>query len=275
MPIRIEVNDPTDPRIENYVGLRDHSLRRERERPGGDMAGFFMAEGDLVVDRALRAGNELHSLLIDGTRQTPLPDSIPDDVPLFAASPGVLEHVTGYHLHRGVIACFWRPPITPVDEVVESARSVVVGENLNNPTNLGLIMRAAAGLGIDGLLLDPTSCDPLYRRAGRVSMGEAYAMGWSWLEPLPDGLRPLTDRGFVVAALTPADDAIDIGDLSLSPTDRIALLLGAEGPGLTQPTMQAADIRVRIPMAGQVDSLNVGAAAAVAFYALRQARRER
>ncbi len=272
MARRIEVSDPDDPRINVYVGLRDHSLRREREKPGGDMAGFFMAEGDVVVERALRAGNELHSILIDGTRRTPVPAAIGNEVPVFAASPGVLEHVTGYHLHRGMIACFWRPPVTPVDEVVSQCRSVVVGENLNNPTNLGLILRAAAGLGIDGLLLDPTSCDPLYRRAGRVSMGEAYALAWSWLEPFPDGLAPLRNAGFTIVALTPADDAIDIGELRLGADQRVALLLGAEGPGLSAPTMAAADVRVRIPMAGGVDSLNVGSAAAVAFYALRQAR---
>lgn len=271
--MRLPVDDPADPRIEVFRGLRDHTLRREREKPGGDMAGFFVAEGDLVVDRALRAGNELHAVLIDGRRRQPLPESIPDDVPVYAASPGVLEHITGYHLHRGMIACFWRPALRDPSDVLAAGPTVAVAEGLNNPTNLGLILRAGAALGVDGFLLDPTSCDPLYRRAGRVSMGEAYDLPWAWLPSFPDGLDAVHAAGFATWALTPDPAGDDIADLEVGPDEPVALVLGAEGPGLTEATIAAATRRVRIPMAGRVDSLNVGSAAAVAFYALTTARR--
>lgn len=271
--MRIPVDDPLDPRIAVFQGLRDHVLRRRREQPGGDMAGVFVAEGDIVVERALRAGYRLRCALIDAKRTKPLPAIIDDGVPVYAAGPEVLQRITGYHLHRGVLACFDRRTLPAVDEVIVGARTLAVVEGINNPTNLGLILRAAVALGVDGYLLDPTSCDPLYRRCGRVSMGEAYATPYARLDPFPDGLSPLGEAGFRLLALTPGPAAGDIGDLDLADGDRVALLLGAEGPGLTEATMAACHARVRIPMSGGVDSINVGSAAAVAFYAVAQARR--
>ena len=237
------------------------------------MAGVFVAEGDLVVERALRSGYELHSILVDGRRTKALPAIVGDAVPVYAAGPTVLQRITGYHLHRGMLACFHRRPVLTAEQALADARTVVMLEGINNPTNLGVILRCAAGLGVDAYLLDPTCCDPLYRRAGRVSMGEAYALPYGRVEAVPDGLEPLRAAGFTVLALTPAADAEDIDLLDLEPDGRVALLLGAEGPGLTPAALDAADRRVRIPMSGSVDSINVGSAAAVAFHAVRAARR--
>ncbi len=273
--MRIEITDPDDPQIETFTGLRDHVLRQRRERPGGDVAAWFIAEGDLVIERAIDAGYELVSLLIDGKRTKPLPAVVDDRVPVYACAPNVLQRVTGYHLHRGALACFERRAVPEPEEVLKRhrPRSVLVCEGINNPTNLGVILRCAAGLDIDAFFLDPTCSDPLYRRSGRVSMGEAYALPYGRLGPFPEGLETLEEAGFTTVALTPADDAIDLSDLSISADQPVALLLGAEGPGLTPGTLERVEQRVRIPMSGTVDSINVGSAAAIAFYGLREARR--
>lgn len=271
--MRIEIDDPADSRIDVFQGLRDHTLRQARERPDGDMAGVFIAEGDVVVERALRAGYRLEAMLVDAKRTKPLPAAIPDDVPLYACGPEVLTRITGYHLHRGVLACFRRRTVPNFDEAVEGTKTVVVLENINNPTNLGVILRCAAALGVEAFFIDPTCSDPLYRRSGRVSMGEAYSSPYSRLDRFPDGLEPLRAAGFKLLALTPAPDAVALDDLELNPDDRVAIMLGAEGPGLTDDALAAADLRVRIPMSGMVDSINVGSAAAVAFYGIGLARR--
>ena len=270
--MRIGIDDPDDPRIAVFQGLRDHVLRQRRERPGGDVDGVFIAEGDIVVERALRAGYELLSMLIDGKRTKPLPSVVPEEIPVYACAPNVLQRITGYHLHRGVIACFARRALLTVDGAIRDATSVVVAEGINNPTNMGVILRCAAGMAIDAYLLDQHCSDPLYRRCGRVSMGEAYALPYARLEQLPEGLAPLREKGFTLIALTPEPSSLPIGELKIGPDQKVALLLGAEGPGLTPAALDAADFRVRIPMSGSVDSINVGSASAVAFYALSQAR---
>jgi len=266
----IRIDEPSDPRLEPYLGLRDHALRQRREASGGDLAGMFVAEGDIVVERALAAGYRMLHCLVDAARRQPLPDAVPADITVYAAGVPVLEQITGMGVHRGMLACFERRPLMQVADVLAGARRIVVAEGVNNPTNVGVIVRSAAALGIDGLLLDPTSSDPLYRRAARVAMGEVYRLPYARTAPLPAGLEPLRAAGFLTVALTPAPDAIDIA--AVPSHDRIALVLGAEGHGLREPTMAAADIRARIPMHGAVDSLNVGAAAAVACYALMQIR---
>ncbi|MDH3302945.1 MAG: RNA methyltransferase [Acidimicrobiia bacterium] len=271
--MRIEIDDPLDPRIDVFQGLRDHTLRQVRERPDGDMAGVFIAEGDVVVERALRAGYRLESMLVDAKRTKPFPAAIPPDVPVYACGPEVLVRITGYHLHRGALACFRRRPLLDFETAVEGARTVAVMENTNNPTNLGVVLRCAAALGIEAFFIDPTCSDPLYRRCGRVSMGEAYLLPYTRLDHFPEGLAPLRQAGFQLIALTPTPDAVPLDDVKLDPDDRVALMLGAEGPGLTDGTLGAADLHVRIPMAGLVDSINVGSAAAVAFYGIGLARK--
>lgn len=266
----IPVTDPDDPRIVEFLGLRDHELRRRRESAGGVLEGVFVTEGDLVVERALRAGYRLRSLLHDAARTRPLPAGIPDVVPAYAAGPYVLQRITGYHLHRGVLACFERRPVPSPNEVLarHGVRRVVVLENVNNPTNVGLIVRAVAGLGFDAVLVDPTSCDPLYRRSSRVSMGEIFALPHAWLDPLPAGLDVVREHGFEILALTPDPTAATLSEVEAAPPERLAVVVGAEGPGLSAATMEAADQRVRIPMYREVDSLNVGVAVAIACYAL-------
>ena len=265
---RITVDDPHDPRVAVFVGLRDQALRGRREAAGGDVAGLFIAEGDLVVERAARAGYRLRALLLDATRTKPLPVDPGDGVPIYAGGPDVIRRITGLAVHRGVMGCFERRPVPDAETVLADVRRVVVCENVANPTNLGLVARSAVALGIDALLLDPTSSDPLYRRASRVSMGEVYALPYAWTSRLPEGLAPLRRRGFEVVALTPDPAADDIGELAYAPEDRVALVLGAEGPGLSDDTLSAADRRVRIPLHGAVDSLNVASAAAIAVYVL-------
>ncbi len=273
--MRIDVTDPEDPQIEVFQGLRDHVLRQKRELPNGDMAGVFICEGDIVVERALAAGYRLESMLADARRTKPLPVSVPDEVPLFAAGPKVLQRVTGYHQHRGVLACFRRRDVPSVDEVVATlseAATVLVVEGVNNPTNMGVILRCAAALGVEAFFLDQRCCDPLYRRSARVSMGEAFALSYARFGQWPEGLSGLHSAGFETWALTPDSTAEDIGRLSIDPTARVALLLGAEGPGLSDDALSAVTRKVRIPMSGTVDSINVGSAGAVAFYAVQQAR---
>jgi len=260
------VTDPDDPRIAPFVGLRDHELRKRREQPGGDMAGVFICEGDLVVERALRAGYRLTAILIDAKRSAPFPFEVDETLTVFAATPPVLVRITGYALHRGMLACFLRRPELDAATVLDDARRVIVLEGVNNPTNLGIIARSAAALGIDAMLLDAFCCDPLYRRASRVAMGEVFKLPYARLAPFPEGLSPLHDRGFELIALTPEPDALPIDRLQLATDARVALLFGAEGPGLTEATLTQCDYRVRIPMRDGVDSLNIAAAAAIAIW---------
>lgn len=268
----IPIDDPKDYRIAVFQGLRDHQLRQLREADGGDMEGVFVGEGDLVVERALDAGYELHSILVDGARRKPIPPRIEAaGAPVFAAAPNVLQHITGYHLHRGLLACFRRRRLLEPQEVLAATTTLIVLEGINNPTNLGVILRCGVALGVDGYVLDSTCSDPLYRRAGRVSMGEAYRLPYARLGSFPDDLNVIHEAGFTTLALTPSGD-VDIGELSFRPDEKVGLVLGSEGQGLSDGTIHASTLRVRIPMSGDVDSLNVGSAASVAFYAIQQAR---
>lgn len=266
------VTDLADPRIAVFVGLRDAELRRRRESADGDLAGIFIAEGDIVVERALRAGYRLRSILVDASRVLPLPELVPADVPIYAASPDVVLKITGMGVHRGCMASFARRPVPSVAEVLADATRVVVLEGLSNPTNLGIIARSAVGLGADALLLDPSCCDPLYRRASRVAMGEVFALPYATTRRFPEGLTQVVDAGFSLLALTPDPAAESIDDLAFAPDEKVALVLGSEGPGLTEATMDAVGRRVRIPIHGGVDSLNVAAAAAIACYVLGRGR---
>jgi len=197
------VTDPDDPRIAPFVGLRDHELRKRREQPGGDMAGVFICEGDLVVERALLAGYQLTAVLVDAKRSAPFPFELDDAVTVYAAAAPVLVRITGYALHRGMLACFVRRPELDAPTVLDNARRIIVLEGVNNPTNLGVMARSAAALGIDAMLLDAFCCDPLYRRASRVAMGEVFKLPYARLGALPEGLTLLHDRGFELVGLDP------------------------------------------------------------------------
>lgn len=268
--LRIDITDPGDERVADFVGLRDHDLRLRREGSGADATGRFLAEGDVVVERALRAGYRLRSVLIDATRTQPLPAAVPADATVFAAGPELVRRITGMGVHRGMMATFDRRPVPEATEVLASARRVVVLEAVVNPTNLGVVARSAAALGIDALALDPASVDPLYRRASRVAMGEVFGLAYCRIPRLPEGLDLLSERGFELLALTPDPAAVPLDSLALASQDRVALVLGSEGPGLRDETLSGVVARggrlVRIPIAAQVDSLNVAAAAAIACY---------
>lgn len=256
----IEITDPQDPQVVDYVGLTD-VVRRVRHEPE---KGFFLAEGLMVMRRAVVAGCPPRSLLLSPNRVADLPPELQGlDCPTYVVSPEVLQAVTGFHVHRGALGAFGRLPIPTPEHVLATTQRLLVLENVNSPTNLGAIFRSAAGLGIDGVLLNPLCCDPLYRRAMRVSMGEVLALPYAYLQSWPDGLAQVRAAGFQVLAMTPAADATDLGQVVLADDAKAALLLGAEGPGLTVEAMAGSDLRVRVPMARDVDSLNVAAAAAI------------
>lgn len=260
-----EVLSPDDPRVADYVGLTD-ATRRMKHEPE---AGFFIAEGEKVIARAAAAGYPPRSLLLSPSRLADLSPAVAAlDCPVHVASYEVLEAVTGFHVHRGALASFGRLPLRTAAEVLRDARRVVVLEAVTNHTNLGAVFRNAAGLGMDAVLLAPNSCDPLYRRSVRVSMGQVFSVPYAFLDAWPGGLDEVRDAGFRVLALTPDAGATRLEHVRVEDDDRIALLFGAEGPGLTEQAMRASDERVRIPMSAGVDSLNVGAAAAVACWVL-------
>lgn len=258
------ITDPDDERIADYRALTDVELRTRWEPPHG----LFIAEGELVLRRAARAGYRARSYLLDEKRLDQLADLTGGDAPVYAASQEVLEKATGFHVHRGVLASFRRKALPSVDDVLRRARRVAILEDVNNHTNLGAIFRGAAALGIDGVLLSPRCADPLYRRSVRVSMGEVFAVPYSTLAPWPEALHQVKAMGFSVLAMTLAADAVPIQKLTAGERARPALLLGAEGSGLSGEAVAASDARVVIPMRRGVDSLNVAAAAAVAFWEL-------
>ena len=256
------LTDPDDDRLGDYRALTDVELRTRWEPPNG----VFIAEGELVLRRALRAGFAPRSFLLDAKRVDQLADLFDAGAPVYAAEPDLLRTITGFNVHRGVLASFHRkPPLTP-GHVLTTVRRLAVLEDINNHTNIGAIFRGAAALGMDGVLLSPTCADPLYRRSVRVSMGEVFAVPYAFAETWPDGLHDVRKEGFALLALTPGAHAVPLQSLSPAQRERPALLLGAEGPGLTAVALDAANAAVAIPMHNGVDSLNVAAAAAVAFY---------
>ena len=258
-----------DPRLADYRALTDVALRRRTEPE----LGIFIAEGEVVIRRALRAGYPMRSALMTQRWLPSMAELVGTaDAPLFVGSDELLEQVTGFHVHRGALAAMGRLPLPDVAALLPRAASVVVLEDVNSHTNIGAIFRCAAGLGMDAVLLSPTCADPLYRRSVRVSMGEVFAVPYARFATWPAGLAELSAAGFTVVALTPDPAAMSIDDLAISDGEKLALVMGAEGPGLSAVAFAAASMRVRIPMANGVNSLNVAAAAAVACYAVRRAR---
>jgi tRNA G18 (ribose-2'-O)-methylase SpoU len=259
------VEAPDDPRVADFVGLTD-GARRMKHEPG---AGFFIAEGEKVIARTAAAGYPPRALLLSPQRLVDLTPAVAAlDCPVYVASYEVLQAVTGFHVHRGALASFGRIPLPTAAEVLAKASRVVVMEAVTNHTNLGAVFRSAAALGMDAVLLSPTSCDPLYRRTVRVSMGQVFSVPYAFLDRWPEGIDDVRAAGFRVLALTPQPSATDLASVRVGDDEKVALVFGAEGPGLTEEVMAASDERVRIPMAAGVDSLNVGAAAAVACWVL-------
>ena len=265
----ITVEDPDDPRLRDYTGLTDVELRRKRE----PAEGLFIAEGEKVIRRARQAGYQMRSMLLSAKWVDTMRDVI-DEVPapVYAVSPELAEQVTGYHVHRGALASMQRRPLPGAAELLADARRVVVMEAVNDHTNIGAVFRSAAALGMDAVLLSPDCADPLYRRSVKVSMGAVFSVPYARLEQWPRDLEAVRERGFRLLALTPDAKAEDIDAVAPHRMERVALMLGAEGEGLSTRALVAADQWVRIPMAHGVDSLNVGAAAAVAFYAVTAGR---
>lgn len=265
----ITVDTPSDPRLDDF---RDLTIADRRpDRPGG--RGLVIAEGVVVVRRLLGSRYPLRALLGVPARLADLADDLAGhDVPAYSCAADLMARVVGFHLNRGVLAVADRATPVDVAELASTARVLAVLEGVNDHENLGALFRNAAALGVDGILLGPRCADPLYRRSVRVSMGHVLRVPFGTLPerpPWPASLDLLRAGGRRIVALTPFGSATPLSDAGLVGA-RVAVLLGAEGPGLSEAALAAADQRVRIPMAAGVDSLNVATAAAVAFYAVGQ-----
>ncbi|WP_433734774.1 TrmH family RNA methyltransferase [Nocardia sp. CA-129566] len=257
----IDIGDAADARVDDFRDLK--SADRRPDLPG--RKGLVIAEGVVVVQRMLGSRFRPNALLgVEKRRAELAADLSGIDVPYYRATAEVMAEVVGFHLNRGVLAVARRPAELSVDEVIERARTVAVLEGVNDHENLGSMFRNAAGLGVEAILFGDRCADPLYRRAVRVSMGHVLRVPFAQLPQWPGGLDMLRNKGFQIIALTPNPAAVNLATAMTG--ERVALLLGAEGPGLTEEAMRATDIRARIPMSPGTDSLNVATAAAMAFY---------
>ncbi len=260
----IEVTRADDPRIGDYVGLSDPELRRRVERDGN----FFVAEGPLVVQTLLTTASRVRSVLATPRQYAALAPALASvDAPVYIAAPDIMHATVGFDLHRGIVAAAERAPLPSLDTVLAGARRIAVLEQVNDHENLGGLFRNAAAFGIDAVLLCPQSSDPLYRRAVRVSIGHVLTVPWTRAKPWPAALDALRERGFTIVALTPARDAMPLERFAatIASDTPLAVLVGAEGPGLTAAALARSHERVRIPMTAAVDSVNVSVAAAIAF----------
>lgn len=282
----IELTDPHDERLDDYTRLTDVALRRRLETERG----LYMAESTNVITRAVEVGHRPRSFLMARRWLESMGPVIAaangtggradgGEIPVFVADEPLLESITGFHLHRGALAAMNRPELPSVQDVLASARDgagarrVAILEDLVDHTNVGAAFRSAAALGMDAVLISPRCADPLYRRSVRVSMGTVFQVPWTRITQWP-AVDELHEAGFTVAALALSDDSVSLDEFVASPActgpeSRVAMVLGTEGDGLSANAMESADTVVRIPMSGGVDSLNVAAAAAVAFWAIR------
>ncbi|MFF7292468.1 TrmH family RNA methyltransferase [Microbacterium sp. NPDC008134] len=266
----VHIDSSTDPRLDEYRSLTDTALRSIREPAGG----LYIAESSKVIERAIGAGHSPRSVLVQERRLDGIRDLVAAfDVPVYVVPDDVAEAVTGFAVHRGAIASMHRPPLPSVAETLggrTGTRSrIAILEGLADHTNIGALFRSAAALGVDAILISPDCSDPLYRRAVRVSMGTVFQVPWTRIPEWPAGIHELQDAGYVVAGMTLGEGAIALDELVAEDHDRLALVFGTEGHGITPATDAILDRRVTIPMMGGVDSLNVAAASAVAFYATR------
>ena len=273
MPNLIEITDFSAPELDVYARLSEVQLR-SRQDPS---QALFIAESPLVIGRALDAGCVPVSALMDGSHVSAAAREIlarlGADVPVFTAEDAVLTQLTGFHLTRGMLCAMRRPALPEAGALCRAARRVVVLENVMNPTNLGAIFRSAAALNMDAVLLTEAGSDPLYRRAVRVSMGTVFQVPWAQIGTTPadwpeHGMAQLHALGFKTAAMALSDRSVSIDDNALAAEPKLAIVLGTEGDGLAHSTIAACDYTVKIPMSHGVDSLNVAAASAVAFWQL-------
>lgn len=262
------ITSAADERLADYRDLTDVALRRRLEPQGG----LYMAESGKVLARALRAGHEPRSVMTAekwlGEVEAILGDR---DTPVYVVGDEIAEQTTGFAVHRGMLAAMHRPELPPVAEVLRDARTVLVLDGLVDHTNVGAAFRGAAGLGADAVLVTPRCADPLYRRSVRVSMGTVFQVPWTRLPEWKGGAArdALHGSGFHIAAMALADDAVPLDEFAAARPDKVAFVLGSEGPGLDRAALAAADTSVVIPMAGGVDSLNVASASAVALWAMQ------
>ncbi len=263
----IEITSLGDARLSDYAHQTDVALKKAR----GTEHGLYLAESLLVFERALRAGHEPRSVLALGTSVDEALTALDGrDVPVFSGPGELLAELTGYVLHRGLIASMHRPSLPTPESLLVDARRIVILENVADPTNVGAIFRSVAAIGADAVLVTPRCSDPFYRRAIRVSMGTVLQVPWTRVADWPAMRKLLTASGFHIAALALSDDAVDLREFARETPARVALVLGAEGEGLTPEALEAADTIVRIPMRHGIDSLNVAATAAVAMFALAE-----
>ena len=266
MPKIIEIKDFAAPELDIYARLTENQLVNRADPQNA----LFIAESPLVIGRALEAGCEPVSFLMESRhvegKGRELLDRCREDIPVYTAELDTLIRLTGFHLTRGILCAMRRPALLAPEAVCQSARRVAVLENVMNPTNLGAIFRSAAALNVDGVLLTSAGSDPLYRRALRVSMGNVFSVPWAYLPEDWTGL--LRQMGFKTAAMALREDSVKLSDPRLMAEEKLAIVLGTEGDGLAADTIARCDYTVRIPMTNGVDSLNVAAASAVAFYQL-------
>ena len=264
----IEIQDFSDPALDLYARLTENQLLN---RADPDNA-LFIAESPLVIGRALDTHCEPVSFLmerqhIEGKGREILVRCC-KDIPVYTAEESVLAQLTGFHLTRGMLCAMRRPKLPTVEAVCRNARRIVVLENVMNPTNIGAIFRSAAALGMDAVLLTSAGSDPLYRRASRVSMGNVFLIPWTYLPEEGDWTALLRSLGFRTVAMALRDDSVRLDDPRLAAEEKLAIVMGTEGDGLASSTIASCDYTVKIPMYHGVDSLNVAAASAVAFYEL-------
>ncbi|WP_406692916.1 TrmH family RNA methyltransferase [Saccharopolyspora sp. ID03-671] len=260
----VEISDVDDPRVDDFRDLS--RADRRPDRPGG--RGLVIAEGVVVVERLLASPYPVRALFGVRRRIEELAEATAGlDVPAYATDADVMARVVGFHLNRGVLAVADRAPVVDPAELIGRAQRLAVLEGIGDHENLGALFRNAAALGVDGVLLGAGCSDPLYRRSVRVSMGHVLRVPFAHLESWPADLKMLREEGFRIAALTPRGDSRPLREAGLD-RGKTAVLLGSEGPGLTDEAIEAADVAVRIPMAGGVDSLNVATAGAITFHAL-------
>ena len=269
----IEITDYNDPRLDVYARLNETQLRHYYEPNGG----LLITESPKVTERALAAGCKPVSALVESSQAVgeaaPVLENLPSDLSVFTGSSDTIRKLTNIPMTRGLLCCMMRPELQKVEDLIAGMRRIAVLENVTNPTNVGAIIRSAAALGMEAVLLNHACSDPFYRRAARVSMGTVFQVPWTYLEKTETGkglhyVKMLQTLGFKTAALALRKDTVSISDPCLRREEKLAVILGAEGDGLTDETIDLSDYTIRIPMAHGVDSLNVAACSAVAFWEL-------